>query len=442
MITHSHIAPAHRQLRAQLWVTILIVSWLWLGSIISNPIHAQRPPTYVYAEILDVRYNAESDLYRLSISLDYPDHVAELIVRLWDERGGISMGDRFFENPDHIVLVELDSSNLRSGTSYTIEVRGVDRFGNQIRLPLEYTNGRPVSTLAAMKITHHREDPKPAEVMVESVTPDFQGSTLFIDINVTDIQRIQSYEGFIVDGAGARIANVGPAEFNSMQLPLPLPPRMAQSKAEQKFTLTLFVTTHQGLRSKPATFEIVIPAASPPTVGQRFNRWLSDVVEALTFQPLFLVAVVIIVLNVTGWLIWQKRRNAKAAQTLRAPHDLPTVFRTSSAPHVPHQLRMEVTKSPKPSDRRTLRITRFPCVLGREKGDINFAGDPHISGKHAQISQSNGRFYLTDLDSRNKTFYNKNQLVAGLPVQLHSGGTIRLGTHTTLRVIIDGAGKR
>lgn len=42
--------------------------------------------------------------------------------------------------------------------------------------------------------------------------------------------------------------------------------------------------------------------------------------------------------------------------------------------------------------------------LGREGNDINFPDDPFISGRHAQVSYSNGNLILTDLGSKNGTF--------------------------------------
>lgn len=43
-------------------------------------------------------------------------------------------------------------------------------------------------------------------------------------------------------------------------------------------------------------------------------------------------------------------------------------------------------------------------TLGREGNDINFPDDPFISGHHAQVSSSDGKLSLTDLNSKNGTF--------------------------------------
>lgn len=42
--------------------------------------------------------------------------------------------------------------------------------------------------------------------------------------------------------------------------------------------------------------------------------------------------------------------------------------------------------------------------IGREGGDLNFPGDPFMSGTHCRIEESGGRIMLTDLNSRNGTY--------------------------------------
>lgn len=43
-------------------------------------------------------------------------------------------------------------------------------------------------------------------------------------------------------------------------------------------------------------------------------------------------------------------------------------------------------------------------VIAREDGDLNFPGDVFMSPKHASIEERDGKFFLTDLDSRNGTY--------------------------------------
>ncbi len=42
--------------------------------------------------------------------------------------------------------------------------------------------------------------------------------------------------------------------------------------------------------------------------------------------------------------------------------------------------------------------------IGREGGDLNFPGDLYMSSSHCRIEETNGKFSLTDLNSRNGTY--------------------------------------
>jgi pSer/pThr/pTyr-binding forkhead associated (FHA) protein len=42
--------------------------------------------------------------------------------------------------------------------------------------------------------------------------------------------------------------------------------------------------------------------------------------------------------------------------------------------------------------------------IGREGGDLNFPGDPYMSGTHCRIEEVAGKLSLTDLNSRNGTY--------------------------------------
>jgi pSer/pThr/pTyr-binding forkhead associated (FHA) protein len=42
--------------------------------------------------------------------------------------------------------------------------------------------------------------------------------------------------------------------------------------------------------------------------------------------------------------------------------------------------------------------------IGREDGDLNFPADVYMSGRHATVEEREGKYLLTDLDSRNGTY--------------------------------------
>jgi pSer/pThr/pTyr-binding forkhead associated (FHA) protein/RNA polymerase subunit RPABC4/transcription elongation factor Spt4 len=42
--------------------------------------------------------------------------------------------------------------------------------------------------------------------------------------------------------------------------------------------------------------------------------------------------------------------------------------------------------------------------IGREDGDLNFPADVYMSARHATVEEREGKYYLTDMDSRNGTY--------------------------------------
>lgn len=93
---------------------------------------------------------------------------------------------------------------------------------------------------------------------------------------------------------------------------------------------------------------------------------------------------------------------------------------------------LEVVTSPSLSD--PVRVTRELTVGRRKDGDAVFGmGDRYMSGRHARFHLSAGSLFVTDLDSKNRTFVNDRALPPHEPTALRPGDEVRLGT-TTLRV--------
>lgn len=66
-------------------------------------------------------------------------------------------------------------------------------------------------------------------------------------------------------------------------------------------------------------------------------------------------------------------------------------------------------------------------VIGRKKGECDIALDyeKSVSGKHCEISERNGKFYVRDLQSSNGTWLNGNKVLT--ETEIVSGNTLMLG---------------
>ncbi len=98
---------------------------------------------------------------------------------------------------------------------------------------------------------------------------------------------------------------------------------------------------------------------------------------------------------------------------------------------------LEVVNSP--SFAGPLRLTG-EVMLGRKaEGNTVFGvGDRYMSARHARLHVAAGKLYVTDLDSKNRTFVNDRPIPPHEPIPLAVGDLLKLGT-TTLRVARVGA---
>lgn len=73
-------------------------------------------------------------------------------------------------------------------------------------------------------------------------------------------------------------------------------------------------------------------------------------------------------------------------------------------------------------------------VVGRKPDAGVFAlGDRYMSGKHARFRTGGGRLFVTDLDSKNRTYVNEEPLAPHQEREVAVGDTVRMG-NTVLRL--------
>jgi hypothetical protein len=73
-------------------------------------------------------------------------------------------------------------------------------------------------------------------------------------------------------------------------------------------------------------------------------------------------------------------------------------------------------------------------VVGRKTGDgVHGMDDRYMSGRHARLRVETGRVWVTDLDSKNRTYVNDQPLPPHQAHELRVGDMLRLGT-TVLRL--------
>jgi hypothetical protein len=151
----------------------------------------------------------------------------------------------------------------------------------------------------------------------------------------------------------------------------------------------------------------------------------------------------------------QSRKSKRASRTqapearplarVQAPLDLPPATPVGAYPPAPAPIAPPVRVSAQHPEAPTrlvvtngpLRGTTLPLlatgvVMGRSALANLVLDDEYASGRHAQIVQQGGEWYLEDLGSTNGTYLGREK-IAG-PTLLRAGQTIRIG-NTTVEVL-------
>ena len=75
-----------------------------------------------------------------------------------------------------------------------------------------------------------------------------------------------------------------------------------------------------------------------------------------------------------------------------------------------------------------IQIQKSPFRIGKESGSNDYAvpDNPAISRKHAEITVSGDRYFISDLKSTNKTYVNGRAIMEGQREALSSDARVRL----------------
>lgn len=104
----------------------------------------------------------------------------------------------------------------------------------------------------------------------------------------------------------------------------------------------------------------------------------------------------------------------------------------TAGPHIGQKFRLE-PKTESGDD--VFKIGRSTGKLFKEKG-VSMYKDKEVSTTHGKIETRNGHVFFTDVRSTNGTSINGNDLEEQIPIRLHDGDVIRIGS-SELTIKID-----
>lgn len=397
------------------------------------------PSTYVR---LDPAYrDTARNQFVFPISISNPDIVERLFLRVLAgsetkyQSGPVDVNGR--DAPTHEVRV--DFNVFEPGREYTIQIIGVDIYGDDLLKPMDNFNKEPDPVLAELDEFKVEMEPTPTmTARVNSVTwalPDSDQWGEFVVELVIDNQQeeITQWRAYILDESNKNVMDTDKEVFKDTTLAVPMPPELLQAVEEPQprdYKLYVNLWGRSGTKTDTDVYEIK-EVIGPVKPGFFAAIWIG-----INENPLIAIAIVVVISSVVLWIVYGNRSEKPAFSLSRPVQEYTVVAGAASDKDKMHgKLWIEITETPSPGDRVKRTIGRSTCVLGRSsKCDIRLAGDSQLSRQHAQITLENGRISLTDLGSNNGTFVDDEKIAPHTSVPLSDGQVIRLGRQTKLRV--------
>lgn len=413
-----------------LFLVYFSVLFLLLTSTMVGDSTAQGPSS-VTVLISGPTYDQEKNLYRGRISVSNPQNVYRLLYSVEDADAGtvivpeteINLGG-FNSRP-----YELSGTLFKPERKYILKIQAVDWKGNLIPRSDESHALTPGERfiLASKEFVHMPPAPPRFEFQIEYVNADYTTGTLTIKLSLPATADVLRYDGFIVDDSGQRVGVIQEALYRSPEVTTTLPGAIRRANEEHSYKIVLNLYTRDEQQAQ-ASYEVKLKPPPQPNLLERVS-------SALAQQPyIALTILVVISLFAVVVILFGKSGRSNQITLVRPPieHTMP-----GKGPQSRGWLIVRVISSPGPSRGLEKRLTRFPCMIGRDESCDVCIKDPAVSGKHVEISYQDGKFFLTDF-SKNGTFIGETRLSKLSATPLLSDNTrVRLGDNTVLELITD-----
>jgi hypothetical protein len=395
----------------------------------------------VRIEITGLTFDQANNRYQIGLAIDRPDRIQRVILNVESEAGTLVIDELINPGGRPNLAIEFDAGRLGDAGKYLIKIRALDLVGNLVERQSDVGSNEEPSVLASREFQFTPEG-NTLNFTIESVNADYANDRLVVILNVEQPQRVISYNGFIVNSGGQRVADIPPSIFpNPPRLEMPLPAAMRSGgdgstgeAPEYKVTINLTSRDNQSFQQ---VFEGFKPVPPPPP------GMMDQIMEAMTTNPLIPILIIFVISGAVVFLIIRNRPAPPDLPSYRPPVDQtveiyggavaqprPVYAAPVAAPARRMRLRIRVIESPGMQPNTEQIIDTFPYVFGRGL----WLNDPQMSREHATITMKSGQFYITDNKSRNGTTVRDLTLTADQTVPLEGSTIVRLGLNTMLEI--------
>lgn len=262
------------------------------------------PPSPVSVRLDGLVLNAAKQAYEVQLALTSPELAKYVKIEIWDKQGGSKVGEYTFNDPETFNSFFVPTEALTINNSYEMRLSAVNREDGTPFALARDDKGNPVTQL----IHEFKFDPSSAypNLQVQSIVE--KSGDLVMAVTVTNPDLVGGFDGWLVDETtNTQVPN---SNFTSPALSgengTIIIPMKANRISSGKFAVVLRVLAKNNNVFSSITYEDVTYKA--PSLFSRLG-------VALIAAPIFLVGVLVIILGVVAFLMYNSSRQKSMTGT-------------------------------------------------------------------------------------------------------------------------------
>jgi VWFA-related protein len=262
------------------------------------------PPSPVTVSFAGLQLNAAKQSYEVQLSMTSPDLASYVKIAVWDKEGGSKVGEYVFNNPVDFNTFLIPTESLTVGRGYELRITAINKKDNTPFQISRDSDGKPLTEM----IHEFNFDPSSAypNLQVQSIVE--QKGDLVLTVAVTNPDLIGGFDGWLVDeNTNTQVPN---SKFTTEALTSTngtiTVPTKSSHIPDGKYTVVVRVLAKNNNVYSTATYSGV--AYKAPTLFERLG-------VALFAAPIFLFAIVAIVLALVGFLMFNSSRQKAMSGT-------------------------------------------------------------------------------------------------------------------------------
>ncbi len=262
------------------------------------------PPSPVKVRFAGLVLNAAEQSYEVQLDMTSPELAGYVKIEVWDEEAGLKVGEFIFENPQAKNRFFVPTEALTIGRKYQLRISAVSKQDNKPFEIVRDDQGRTSTQL----VHGFAFDPTSSYPSLQVQSLIQQGGDLLLNVTVTNPDLVGGFDGWLVNvSTNSQVPNsnfrVAPLDGTSGTIVIPA---RASRIPNGTYHIVVRVLAKNDKVYSTTVYENV--AYRAPSLFERLG-------VALIAAPIFLVAILVIILMVVGFLMWNSSRQKSLSGT-------------------------------------------------------------------------------------------------------------------------------